>query len=74
MRENYSYSDQEYKVGGNGTIVDAIYHKAKSPSDIGNRYIEALPYPLTELQEIARHYDVTLHTHMNVERKLPRVD
>lgn len=74
MRENYAYSDQEYKVGGNGTIVDAIYHKAKSPSDIGNRYIEALPYPLTELQEIARHYDVTLHTHMNVERKLPRVD
>ena len=51
MKESYSYSDQEYTVGGNGTVVDAIYRKAKSPIDIGNRYIEALPYPLIDIQE-----------------------
>lgn len=74
MKENYSYSDQEYKAGGNGTIVDAIYHKAKSPLDIGNRYIETLPYPLTDIQEIARHYDVGLHTYASSDRKKSRQD
>lgn len=74
MKESYSYSDQEYTVGGNGTVVDAIYHKAKSPIDIGNRYIEALPYPLIDIQEIARHYEVGLHTHVSSERKLSRLD
>lgn len=74
MKESYSYSDQEYKVGGNGTVVDAIYHKAKSPIDIGNRYIEALPYPLMDIQEIARHYEVGLHTYVSSERKLSRLD
>ena len=74
MKESYSYSDQEYTVGGNGTVVDAIYHKAKSPIDIGNRYIEALPYPLIDIQEIARHYEVGLHTNVRSERILSRVE
>lgn len=40
MSKGYEYSDQEYAAGGNGSVVDAIYHKAKAPWDVGNPYIE----------------------------------
>ena len=56
MSKGYEYSDQEYAAGGSGSVVDAIYHKAKAPMDVGNPYIEDLPYPLTDIGEWLNNY------------------
>lgn len=57
MKIEYEYSDCEYSVGGIGTIAEAIYREPKVPSDVGNRYIEALPYPIIDNVEVARYYE-----------------
>ena len=72
MNNNYSYSEEEYLVGGNGSVADAIYRKAKAAMDIGNPYIEALPYPITERKELVRHYEKGLNQYSPEDRKLPR--
>ena len=74
MSKGYEYSDQEYAAGGNGSVVDAIYHKAKAPMDVGNPYIEALPYPLTDIGEVARYYTYGLNQYDVAEKQLSRLD
>ena len=74
MNKGYVYSDQPYSVGGNGSVADAVYHKAKAPMDIGNPYIEALPYPLTDIDEVARYYTCELNRYSVSEKKLPRLE
>ncbi len=74
MSKGYEYSDQEYAAGGNGSVVDALYHKAKAPMDVGNPYIEALPYPLTNIDEVARFYTYGLNQYDVAEKQLPRLD
>ena len=70
----YEYSNQEYPVGGNGSVTDAIYREAKAPVDVGNPYIEALPYPLTNIDEVARYYTHGLNQYDVAEKLLPRLD
>ncbi|WP_300278052.1 AAA family ATPase [uncultured Subdoligranulum sp.] len=72
MNNKYSYSEEEYLVGGNGSVADAIYRKAKATMDTGNPYIEALPYPITERKELVRHYEKGLNRYSPEDRKLPR--
>ena len=74
MSKGYEYSDQEYAAGGNGSVVDAIYHKAKAPMDVGNPYIEALPYPLTDIGEVARYYTYGLNQYDVAEKQLSRLE
>ena len=74
MSKGYEYSDQEYSVGGNGSVADAIYHKAKAPMDVGNPYIEALPHPLTNIDEVARYYTHGLSQYEVAEKQLSRLE
>lgn len=42
------------------TQIDAVYQHALCPIDAGNPFIEALPYPLTDADQIFNAYDQPL--------------